>query len=224
MRKLIWFITGLFMLQSGAFAIDDNQKMLIKAMRKNDVSTVTSLIEKGTDLNFEMGLTPLVMAIRAGNLTLVDTMLAAGAEVNFTESQPANALVSAAATGNEVMLKRILDAGADINARAHGVPYRTALMQASESGHMALVALLVKRGADLTIGDYNDDQALAFAAYYNQPAIITFLVEQGADINHISTPGLTPLDHAVRSESKAAEQLLRQLGAQEGSELKANAG
>ncbi|MDX1344226.1 MAG: ankyrin repeat domain-containing protein, partial [Reinekea sp.] len=131
MRKLIWFIMGLFMLESGAFAIDDNQKMLIKAMRKNDVSTVTSLIEKGTDLNFEMGLTPLVMAIRAGNLTLVDTMLAAGAEVNFTESQPANALVSAAATGNEVMLKRILDAGADINARAHGVPYRTALMQAS---------------------------------------------------------------------------------------------
>jgi len=146
-------------------------------------------------------------------------MLKAGADVNFTESQPANALVSAAATGNLDILDRLLAESPDINARAYAIPYRTALMQAAESGHLGVVQRLVDLGADLTIGDYNDDQVMAFAAYFNQPDIITYLVKQGADINHVSIQKRTPLDHALRNNSKEAVATLVALDAQKGGDM-----
>ena len=216
MKRMIGIIVATLALQANVFAVSDEQKALIKAFRKGDVEQVVTYIDQGVDLNYEMGLTPLVMAVRNENIALVDKMLKAGADVNFTESQPANALVSAAATGNLELLNRLLSAAPDINARAYSVPYRTALMQAAESGHLNLVQRLVEIGADLTIGDYNDDQVLAFAAYFNHPDIIQFLVEKGADINHVSTQKRTPLDHALRNNSEAATAVLMKFNAHKG--------
>ena len=56
----------------------------IKAIKRNDVNTITSLIESGIDVNSynEQGLTPLCIAAAKGNKSILQLLLNAGAEIN----------------------------------------------------------------------------------------------------------------------------------------------
>jgi len=212
MKKLSLFLVTLVAC-SLALANSKDQIALIKSFRKGDMQRVEQLVNDGVELNYEMGLSPLVMAVRSENLALVDMMIKAGADVDFIESQPANALISAASTGNEALIDLILAENPDLDTRASSVPYRTALMQASESGHLNIVTILVDAGADLHIGDYYDDHALAFAVYFDRPDIVDYLIATGAKINHISQQNRTPLDHARRNTSSQSEPILLAAGA-----------
>jgi ankyrin repeat protein len=59
----------------------------------------------------------------------------------------------------------------------------TALMVAAEKGHRAVVALLLKEGADPNAMNEFKQPALVYAVRDNQPAIVAMLLKAGADPN-----------------------------------------
>jgi ankyrin repeat protein len=213
------FLIFTLLLTPFSLARSEQQTQLIKALRKNDFLAAEVLIKTGLDLNYEMGLSPLVMMVRQKRVDFIELMLQHGADVNYIMEQPNTALIAAVMTGDLDLVNLILKAKPDLNGHSTTNPKRTAMMQAAESGYLDILKRLVESGASLTEGDYVNDQALAFAAYNEQPEIITYLISIGADINHANHRQLTPLDHAERSSANAAIQILLQHGALRGSEL-----
>ena len=66
----------------------------------------------------------------------------------------------------------------------------------SEPEAQEVIALLVKRGADVNAVDLNDETAMHGAAYRNHPKSVLLLAEKGAKIgvwNRKNKAGLTPL-------------------------------
>lgn len=82
---------------------------------------------------------------------LVETLLRAGANVNFVAANGETALIGAASLHAEQVGLRLIAAGANINSR--GVFEETALHWAAHEGQCLLVEALVAAGADLTLKD-----------------------------------------------------------------------
>lgn len=100
----------------------------------------------------------LVEAIRTGQRSVADALLAAGASVDGTVSlSPVRA---AAEVGDADMLERLLRAGASPDITGDS---SSALLVASERGHVACVRLLVAAGADVTKTDPVGYDALRLA-------------------------------------------------------------
>lgn len=97
-----------------------------------------STVERG-------GSTPLLFAVRAGDVESVRLLLGAGADVNETLPDNMSALVLAAHSGHGAVGALLLEKGADPN--ADGVGY-SALHAAVLRGDIGLVKALLARGAN----------------------------------------------------------------------------
>lgn len=88
---------------------------------------------------------PLLVAAEASDLMLVDSLLAAGADVNLSSPEGWSALSLAAKQGHEEVLLRLLDKGAhlDISASSFSAVHGAALF-----GRDACLRLLLTRSAD----------------------------------------------------------------------------
>jgi uncharacterized protein len=100
----------------------------------------------GTRLN---GYTPLFLASREGQASIVEALLKAGAEADARSSTGSTPLMLAAASGNVETVSRLLDAGADLKIKetARG---QNALMFAAAYNRVGAVELLARRGADVS--------------------------------------------------------------------------
>ncbi len=161
---------------------------LVKAAIANERKTVKLLLKAGADPNAVnvKGITPLIAASFNGNARLVKLLLAAGADPAALDSTAKGALVYAAGRGYGTIVTRLLDAGIDLD-RRHGHDL-TALMWAA--GHsndvpaaegLAVVRLLVERGAALDLADDRGRTALMIAAERSHAAVVGYLLAQGAD-------------------------------------------
>ena len=100
------------------------------------------------ELNYTIlrgGSTPLLFAVRAGDVESIKLLLAAGANVNDTLPDGTSALVEASFSGHGAAAALLLDKGADPNAA--GVGY-TALHTAVLRGDLELVKALVAHHAN----------------------------------------------------------------------------
>ncbi len=107
----------------------------------------------------------------------------------------------------------LLDAGADINGRDPNgfTPLVMAVMSGSggsDEAQVKIVDLLLDRGADPNL-----DCPLCAAAQTSKPALITKLLDRGADINGRNPAGLTPLMAAVDVQSFDIVKVLLDRGA-----------
>ena len=89
--------------------------------------------------------TPLARAVENTNLAMVETLLAAGADVNAAASSGLVPLMTAARTGNPDVVRTLLAHGADVDA-AVTENGSTALMWAVARRHRELVRILLGRG------------------------------------------------------------------------------
>lgn len=90
---------------------------------------------------------PLINAVRTGNVKKVKKLIKAGADVNG-KSNGFIPLIDAVVYNKADTVKLLIKAGADVNVKSLG---RTALMFASIDGHTNAVKLLIEVGADVNI-------------------------------------------------------------------------
>ncbi|MBC8748199.1 ankyrin repeat protein [Paraburkholderia sp. WC7.3g] len=150
----------------------DNQGMpllVIAAREKSDKVAAALLANPKTDIEMQdkAGENALMMASLAGDLSLVNLLIAKDAEVNKKGWAP---LHYAAANGHDDIVKVLLDHSAYVDA---GSPNGTTpLMMAARGGHVSTVKLLLDNGADLSVKNQIGMTALDFAKTYKEPDVV----------------------------------------------------
>jgi len=156
--------------------------------------------------------TDLVDAARRGEVEVVQTLLAKGADVNAAEGDGLTALHAAAEQGHVEVAELLISAGAELEASTRIGQY-TALHLAARRGHGSVVQVLVGAGADVYATTSNSGVTalhLAAAAVGGEEAVVA-LLDHGADSDaREASAGQTPLMFAAAYDRVAAVgELLR---------------
>ena len=89
----------------------------------------------------------------------------------------------------------------------------TALHWATSEGHLAIVRLLVEKGADINAGEGDESTVLQCAADSGHKGIVRLLLEKGADIDAKDRLGETALHRAAKFGHEEIIHLLLEMGA-----------
>ena len=114
-------------------------------------------------------------------------------------------MINAAKTNNITELQRFLMTGASINAKEEDM---TALMWATQNGHLEAVQYLVTAGAELNSKNKYGLTALMWAAMNGHLEAVQCLVTAGAELEAEDEYGCTALTRAARSGRVAVAQYL----------------
>jgi ankyrin repeat protein len=90
---------------------------------------------------------------------------------------------------------------------------QTALLLASEKGHVETVRALIENGAAKDFVDSKESNALHYAAYNGHLGTIQALAEMGVDVNALNKFGYSPLQYACADGAIEAVEMLLSLGA-----------
>jgi beta-lactamase regulating signal transducer with metallopeptidase domain len=123
----------------------------------------------------------LFEAAASGDVSSIDRLLNAGANVNCALDGDGSPLIGAARNGHLAAVRLLLDRGADPNMSVHGDG--NALIMAAREGHADLVALLLDRGANIDQMVPDDENALIQASGSGHLPVVKLLVSRGADVN-----------------------------------------
>jgi ankyrin repeat protein len=98
--------------------MDLNQN-LMRAASDGDLIEVTTLVEKGADINFvdEYGWTPLIQASMMNQLDIVKYLVVKGANINAVAEDGTNPLQNAIIFDHVAMVKFLLARGASLDAK-----------------------------------------------------------------------------------------------------------
>ncbi|KAL2682397.1 hypothetical protein Neosp_006848 [[Neocosmospora] mangrovei] len=152
---------------------------LMYAVHRGRVGQVKALIDAGADVNIKRknGFSALS---HAADTKIARLLIRAGADVDATNGDGVTALhMSARRNWPEILIK-LLSAGATVNARTFhwgGTP----LHYASQYNHPNVARLLFKHGGDIDAKDDSGRSPLIVAINFNSHAVITALLELGAD-------------------------------------------
>ncbi|KAF7954398.1 hypothetical protein EAE96_005521 [Botrytis aclada] len=190
--------------------------LLLQAISSGNNALVRFLVGKGANPNHQSGthrMTPLCKASSRGQLTIVDTLLEAGACVDILASF-GTALYMAIRQGRKEVVALLLEAGANPNVFAKSCS-NTALQEAVQRGDKAIIDLLIQNGADINaLSNSRSGTALQEAVKTGDKVIIDLLIEMGAEINaSADTRSGTALQEAVRRANNSVIMQLLQLGA-----------
>ncbi len=149
------------------------------------VALSVSVFAAGPDAPSADGTTALHRAINVNDVTRVEALIHAGADVNAPNRYGASPLSLAAAAGNARIIRTLLNSGADPRrADAALTDGRTVLMLASRTGNVEALQLLLARGADVNATETRTGTtALMWAALENHADAVRALVKAGADVN-----------------------------------------
>ncbi len=207
----------------------DGCSALMMALMRQRFDVADFLIERGADVNHKRparhtpdrtrGQTPLWWAANHGNLSLAQTLLAKGADVNTPDHHGGTPLTTAASSGHLPMVRFLLEAGADLHARIYDG--RKAFNLAITNGHKEVAAFLLSRGNDPNEAGRSGYAPLMIAAENNFYDLAKLLIAKGADVNAVHPgPGIyaglrgwTPLIFAVRAGYVRMTKLLIRAGA-----------
>jgi beta-lactamase regulating signal transducer with metallopeptidase domain/ankyrin repeat protein len=153
--------------------------------------------------------TPLMTAVRRGDLATVRALVDGGANVNQATSDGAP-LVLAARAGRGDIVNLLLGHGADADqaTRGDGTPLTNAVL----SGDKTIVADLLKNGADANRAT-SDGTPLILAARTGRADLVKLLIDNGADTSQPSRGDGDPLINAVASGDAASVSYLLNNGA-----------
>lgn len=165
-----------------------------RAIDVDNVHKVAELLARGFDANTpdEKGQHPLFLALRAESDKVTQALL----EHRATDVDQANALgetplMMAALRGSERWVLALLQRGAKINRDGW-----TPLHYAASGPTLAVLRLLLERGAALDARAPNGSTALMVAAQYGSEEAVTMLLEKGADARLRDTRGRSAADLA----------------------------
>jgi uncharacterized protein len=159
------------------------------------------------------GSVALISAADRNDLSAVEALIAAGADVKGANEFGATALYAAAAAdAGPALIAKLLAAGADPN--AHLVSGETPLMVAARQGNIETVRALIAGGADPNASEGNGGQtALMWAVSESHPAVVAELIQHGASIDAKSKKGYTALMFAALEGDTESARILLKAGA-----------
>ena len=187
------------------------------AAATGDMRQLRAMLSAGANANAATGgETPLHYAAREGHVQAARALLGAGASADARDADGCTPLHWAARAGQAGAAGALLGAGASANARCGGLT-ETALILATQEGHIDVMRTLLGAGADADARDSGGSAALHHAAssrLYEGKAIeaTKVLLGAGADANARNAGGWTPYAWAERHGSHAVRKLLQAAG------------
>lgn len=121
----------------------------------------------------------LMLAARQGDVQQLQKLIAAGADVNFTDEQGLTPLLVASRLGNRQTVRLLLAAGADITVRDRNGTF--VLLAAVYSRNELLVSDLVALGVDVNARDPAGATPLTIAGRLDYDPVIEILRAAGAE-------------------------------------------
>jgi ankyrin repeat protein len=195
----------------------DGATALHWAVYLNDAETTASLIRAGATVTLanNYGMTPLGLAARNGNASIIKQLVTAGADPNdprHAVNAGETPLMRAARSGQVDAVQVLLDAGASSNATEtwNG---QSALMWAAAEGHVPVVQTLIEHGADIRARSGSGATPLLFATRKGSVDAVRVLLAAGSDVNAQRPDGATPLLVAVINGHEDLVDLLLAEGA-----------
>jgi ankyrin repeat protein len=134
-------------------------------------------LDRGGDGVLGVGTTPLIRAAKAADVPVITLLLEKGANAK-------------AATRNRVSAVMM---AANVSAREEDMTGRNK----TEKDIIESIQLLLASGADVKGSDTQGRTALHGAALWGLTDVVTFVHQNGGDLNAKDKRGLTPLDHAL---------------------------
>lgn len=151
---------------------------------QNRPSYVSALLSAGADPNVKvsgLGLTALLLAVRAGHEAITSALLTSGANPNLASTRSGETpLIAAALLGDSKTVQQLLSYGAKLSVVSK--TGETALFAAVRAGHIKAVQTLLLAGAD---PDFYSPQRgtspLMVACNLGRQSIERLLIDNGAD-------------------------------------------
>ncbi|MFM1843071.1 MAG: Ankyrin [Cyanobacteriota bacterium] len=160
----------------------------------------TNTIQIMINCRDETGLSPLLYAIGAGQIAIVDQLIGAGADVNFDRPPHGiTPLMLAAAHHQTAIAKQLIAAGANLD--QGNDDGSTALMIAAYRGDRDMVEILLRAGAKINQQDQDGATALQLAIQGNHPLVLGLLLEYGADCYQPNAQGDLPLSLVIAQDN-----------------------
>ena len=185
----------------------------VRDFEKTDATAAFDLLKRFPALakyttdytQFTHGETVLALAVRGGNLPLIDALIAQGAEVNGQSASSPSPLHVAAKAGNAAVVELLLKRGADVNLKAPAGP--TPLQEAAIYGHRTVVDILLKGGAK---PDFFSELATG-----KLDSVSAALEADGTRGHRPDGWSRTPLDYAAAAGQISMIELLATYGVQD---------
>jgi len=155
---------------------------------------VQGLLARGADKDQKdptSGDTPLIMAAKAGNEAVVDTLCQSGADVNRRGAGDLSPLHHACRHGSLKIVSALLRAKA--NLEAEDLAGNTAIMYCCRMGHAKVLELLLASGANMHHTNSAGVSCAVIAAVNAHVLIIEILLRNGLSINRQDKDGNTLL-------------------------------
>ncbi|WP_020176221.1 quinoprotein dehydrogenase-associated putative ABC transporter substrate-binding protein [Methyloferula stellata] len=204
---------------------------LADAVLASDNERIGFLLEKGADINKKdlQGYTPLTASVRLGSLDTSKYLLERGARVDIPDSDGWLPLLHAVLRNDVAAIQLLLSKGTNVDSTAPGG--FTALAVAIEEKKFDAAKALINSGAkvDLPVSKKKLTPLMAAASEpppesrinklqqtLNSMDIARELLSHGANVNAISSEGVTPLMIAAAHDNAPMIGLLLQSGAQPG--------
>jgi len=206
------------------------------------INGLVGLAEEGSDARFvdyvkvnnlvdqsdQDGHTP-VFAAMFGSPGLVNDVIELGGSLEYKDKLGFTPLISAALLGYPQAVESLLDKGADINARNNdgqtaimmsvlGLSANQVDMSAAADNQWhnqwgKVIEILIKKGADADAADHRGVSPLFMAIFSQDYALCRQLIKAGANVNHKLPSGVSMLQFARVSSSRAVIDLLISNGA-----------
>ena len=178
---------------------------LAQAIWDGDLATVRRWLASGGDPleRDEHGpppfLAPFEVAVVAGNNDALRLLLEKIPVFPPGDDRGGRRLVTAAAMNNVVATRELLRRGAAADTPVQAGSGGTALLIASEGGHVSVMELLIKAGAAVRLQDRQGDSALMGAIRIGSLEGVKLLLKHGAEVDQRDNAGRTPLVWAART-------------------------
>lgn len=195
--------------------IEHDKELLFNKVELGILQDVKTLVSRGCDINQSdfKGVTPLMVAVKAGHTDVVKYLCEQFVEVNKATNNGETALYMACDSVNGDMVEILLDAGSDVNVKTndlHPQTGRTPLMKAlpslyeihfknrKKSEAVDIVKMLLARGCDVDACDWNGNTALHLAADQNDLHTVCLVAENGANLHIRNKYGFTAFEESIQ--------------------------